>query len=234
MKDTDDLLANAPISHAFVRLAAPAVIAQLINITYNLVDKMYIGHIQGAGAEALAGVGITAPIIFAISAFAALVSMGGAPKASIFMGEGNIDKAEKVMGTCTWLLIVLSVAITLLLLAFGEPICRLFGASDQTIGYAVDFMNIYCLGTLFTQLTLGLNTFIAAQGKTFISMQCVIIGAVMNIIIDAILVFGLSMGVKGSAFGTVISQGISAVFVIGYLTSNKTKLKLKRKNFNQP
>ena len=230
MKKTDDLLANAPISKAFVRLAAPAVIAQLINITYNLVDKMYIGHIQGAGSDALAGVGVTAPIIFAISSFAALVSMGGAPKASIFMGEGDIDKAEKVMGTCTWLLVVLSVLITAVMLLFGEPICRVFGASDNTISYAVDFMNVYCLGTLFTQLTLGLNTFISAQGKTFVSMQCVLIGALLNIVIDGIFVFVLQWGVKGSALGTVISQGISAAFVIYFLTLKNTKLHLKLKN----
>lgn len=187
---------------------------------------MYIGHIPNAGAEALAGVGVTAPVIFAVSSFAALVSMGGAPKASILMGKGKIKEAEQVMGSCTWLLIVLSLILTALMLLFGGPICKIFGASDDTIPYALEFMNIYCLGTLFTQLSLGLNAFISAQGKTFISMISVAIGAILNIIIDGILVLGFSMGVQGTALGTVIAQGISACFVIFYLMSSKTKLKL--------
>ena len=187
---------------------------------------MYIGHIPNAGAEALAGVGVTAPVIFAVSSFAALVSMGGAPKASILMGKGKIKEAEQVMGSCTWLLIVLSLILTALMLLFGGPICKIFGASDDTIPYALEFMNIYCLGTLFTQLSLGLNAFISAQGKTFISMISVAIGAILNIIVDGILVLGFSMGVQGTALGTVIAQGISACFVIFYLMSSKTKLKL--------
>ena len=217
-----------PIGKAFVRLAAPAIAAQLINITYNIVDKMYIGHIPGAGSDALAGVGVTAPVIFAISTFAALVSMGGAPKASIYMGEGNTQAAEKVMGSCTWLLVVLSIMLTAVMLICGEPICRVFGASDATIKYSVQFLNVYCLGTLFTQLTLGLNAFISAQGKTLFSMVSVAIGAVLNIIFDGIFVFVFSMGVTGSALGTVISQGISAIVVIAFLSSSKTKLRLRR------
>ncbi len=230
MGDSDNFLANMPVPKAFIRLAAPAIVAQLINITYNLVDKMYIGHIPNAGANALAGVGVTAPVIFALSSFAALVSMGGAPKASILMGKGKIKEAEQVMGSCTWLLIVLSLILTVLMLLFGEPICRIFGASEETIPYALEFMNIYCLGTLFAQLSLGLNTFISAQGKTFISMISVAIGAILNIIIDGILVLGFSMGVQGSALGTVIAQGISACFVIFYLMSSKAKLKLRLSN----
>ena len=219
-----------PIGKAFVRLAAPAIAAQLINITYNIVDKMYIGHIPGAGSDALAGVGVTAPVIFAISTFAALVSMGGAPKASIYMGEGNTEAAEKVMGSCTWLLIVLSILLTAVMLIFGEPICRVFGASDATIPYSVQFLNVYCLGTLFTQLTLGLNAFISAQGKTLFSMVSVAIGAVLNIVFDGLFVLVFSMGVTGSALGTVVSQGISAVVVVAFLCSSKTKLRLRREN----
>ena len=219
-----------PIGKAFVRLAAPAIAAQLINITYNIVDKMYIGHIPGAGSDALAGVGVTAPVIFAISTFAALVSMGGAPKASIYMGEGNTEAAEKVMGSCTWLLIVLSILLTAVMLIFGEPICRVFGASDATIPYSVQFLNVYCLGTLFTQLTLGLNAFISAQGKTLFSMVSVAIGAVLNIVFDGLFVLVFSMGVTGSALGTVVSQGISAVVVVAFLSSSKTKLRLRREN----
>ncbi len=227
MTDSNKFLGEAPIGRAFVRLAAPAVLAQLINIAYNLIDKMYVGHIPGAGSDALAGVGITAPIIFAISTFAALVSMGGAPRASIYMGEGKTDKAEQIMGSCTWLLIVLSVVLTAVMLVFGREICWAFGASETTITYSVEFMNVYCLGTLFTQLTLGLNSFIAAQGKTFVGMCGVIIGAVLNIVLDALFVMVLSLGVAGSALGTVVSQGITAFFVVFYLSSSKSDLKLR-------
>lgn len=175
MDNENGLLAAVPVPKAFVKLAVPAIAAQLINILYNLVDKMFIGRIPLVGKQALAGVGVTAPVILAVSAFAALVSMGGAPKASIFMGKGDNDKAEKVMGSCTWLLIVLSLALTALMLIFGEKILMLFGASDDTIKYAADYMKIYCLGTLFTQLTLGLNAFITAQGKTIILIPLIFI-----------------------------------------------------------
>ena len=192
MKNDNDLLADMPVPAAFFKLAIPAIAAQLINILYNLVDKMFIGRIPGVGKQALAGVGVTAPVILAVSAFAALVSMGGAPKASIFMGKGDNEQAENVMGSCTWLLIILSVALTAIMLIFGRSIMLLFGASQDTITYAVDYMNIYCLGTLFTQLTLGLNAFITAQGKTLISMCNVAVGAVTNIILDAVLINGLA------------------------------------------
>ncbi|MBU5481993.1 MATE family efflux transporter [Blautia sp. MSJ-19] len=229
-KKENDLLAEMSVPKAFLRLALPAVAAQLINILYNLVDKMFIGHIPGVGKQALAGVGVTAPVILAVSAFAALVSMGGAPKASIFMGKGNNEQAEKVMGCCTWMLIILSVALTGIMLIFGKTILQLFGASDDTITYATDYMNIYCLGTLFTQLTLGLNAFITAQGKTLISMCNVAAGAVTNIILDAIFINGLGIGVKGAALATVISQGVSTCFVVHYLMKPESKLKLRLKN----
>ena len=232
MKDDNELLAVMPVPKAFLRLALPAVAAQLINILYNLVDKMFIGHIPGVGKQALAGVGVTAPVILAISAFAALVSMGGAPKASIFMGKGDNEQAEKVMGCCTWMLIILSVVLTGLMLFFGKPILQLFGASDDTITYATDYMNIYCLGTLFTQLTLGLNAFITAQGKTLVSMCNVAVGAVTNIVLDAILINGFGMGVKGAALATVISQGVSTCFVIHYLIKPESKLKIRLKNIH--
>lgn len=230
MRDTTELLGTMPVSKAFVRLATPAVVAQLVNITYNLVDKMYIGHIAGAGSNALAGVGVTAPIIFGVSAFAALISMGGAPKASILMGEGKVQKAEQVMGSCTCLLGLLSLAITLALFVFAEPVCRVFGASDATVEHAVSFMRVYCLGTLFSQLALGLNAFVAAQGKTVISMAGVILGAVINILLDAVFVVGLSWGVAGAALATVIAQGISASAVVLYLGSNKAEMRLRVKN----
>ncbi len=229
-KSDENLLADTPISTAFVKLALPAIAAQLINILYNLVDKMFIGRIPGVGKQALAGVGVTAPVILAISAFAALVSMGGAPKASIFMGKDDNEQAEKVMGSCTWLLILLSVVLTGIMLIFGKSILLLFGASSDTIMYAVDYMNIYCLGTLFTQLTLGLNAFITAQGKTLISMCNVAVGAVTNIILDAVFINGIGMGVKGAALATIISQGVSACFVIHYLVMGKSELRLRLRN----
>ena len=230
MKNDNELLAAMPVRKAFFRLALPTVAAQLINILYNLVDKMFIGHIPGVGKQALAGVGVTAPVILAISAFAALVSMGGAPKASIFMGKGDNEQAEKVMGSCAWMLIVLSVVLTAFMLIFGKMILQLFGASDNTILYATDYMNIYCVGTLFTQLTLGLNAFITAQGKTLISMCNVAVGAVTNIVLDAILINGFGMGVKGAALATVIAQGVSTCFVIHYLIKPTSQLKLRLKN----
>lgn len=230
MENGNNLLEDMPISRAFFKLAIPAIAAQLINILYNLVDKMFIGHIPDVGKQALAGVGVTAPVILAISAFAALVSMGGAPKASIFMGKGNDEQAEEVMGSCTWLLIVLSMVLTGIMMIFGKPILLLFGASNDTIPYAVDYMNIYCTGTLFTQLTLGLNAFITAQGKTLIRMCNVAVGAVTNIILDAVFINGMGMGVKGAALATVISQGVSACFVIHYLTMGKSKLHLRFRN----
>ena len=229
-KNADTLLGETPVLKAFLRLAPPAIATQLINILYNLVDRLFIGHIPNYGDVALAGVGVTAPVILAISAFAALVSMGGAPKASIFMGEGNTSKAEKVMGACTWMLIAISIVLTCIMLAFGKPILLLFGASDVTIVYAVDYMNIYCFGTLFTQLTLGLNAFITAQGKTLVSMVNVAIGAALNIILDAVFILGFSWGVKGAALATIISQAVSALFVIRYVVSPNAKLKLQLKN----
>lgn len=230
MNDNDNLLAAAPVPKAFFKLAVPAVAAQLINILYNLVDKMFIGHIPEVGKQALAGVGVTTPVILAVSAFAALVSMGGAPKASIFLGKGEKEQAEKVMGSCTWMLLLLSVLLTAVMLAFGRPILLLFGASEDTISFAADYMNIYCLGTLFTQLTLGLNAFITAQGKTLVSMRNVAVGAVTNILLDALLINGFHMGVRGAALATILSQGVSACFVIRYLCTEKSLLRLHFRN----
>ena len=230
MNDNDNLLAAVPVPKAFFKLAVPAVAAQLINILYNLVDKMFIGHIPEVGKQALAGVGVTTPVILAISAFAALVSMGGAPKASIFLGKGEKEQAEKVMGSCTWMLLLLSVLLTAVMLVFGRPILLLFGASEDTISFAADYMNIYCLGTLFTQLTLGLNAFITAQGKTLISMRNVAVGAVTNIALDALLINGFHMGVRGAALATILSQGVSACFVIRYLCTEKSLLRLHFRN----
>ena len=222
MNDSDHLLAAMPVPKAFFKLAVPAVAAQLINILYNLVDKMFIGHIPGVGKQALAGVGVTTPVILTISAFAALVSMGGAPKASIFLGKGENVQAERVLGSCMWMLLLLSVLLTGILL--------LFGASADTISFAADYMNIYCLGTVFSQLTLGMNAFITAQGKTLISMGNVAVGAVTNIVLDAVFINGFHMDVKGAALATIISQGVSACFIIRYLCVGKSVLRLRLRN----
>ena len=227
MNQSDQLLTAAPVPKAFFKLAVPAVTAQLINILYNLVDKMFIGHIPEVGKQALAGVGVTTPVILAISAFAALVSMGGAPKASIFLGKGENEQAERVVGSCAWMLLLLSIPLTGVMLIFGRPILLLFGASADTISFAADYMNIYCLGTVFTQLALGLNAFITAQGKTLVSMGNVAIGAGTNIVLDAVFINGFHMGVKGAATATVISQGVSACFVIRYLCTGKSVLRLR-------
>lgn len=189
-----------------------------------------MGHIPDVGSQALAGVGVTTPVILVISAFAALVSMGGAPKATIFMGKGQHQEAEKVLGSCTWMLVLLSLLLTLVMLLFEHPVLMLFGASNETIGFASDYMRIYCLGTLFTQLTLGLNAFITAQGNTFVSMYNVAIGAISNILLDAVFINTFGMGVKGAALATVISQGMSAGLVIYYLCSGKGNLHLQIRN----
>lgn len=223
-------LAEAPIGKLFFRLALPAVTAQIVNVLYNIVDRVYIGHIPETGADALTGVGVTMPIILAISAFAALVSMGGAPRASMMMGKGKRDEAEQILGTCTFTLVVLSVIITAIMLIFGEPILLAFGASGGTIEYALGYIRIYRLGTIFVQLALGLNSFITAQGFAFTSMLTVIIGALCNIVLDSIFIFVFDMGVQGAALATVISQAVSSVWVIKFLCSEKSVLHLKRKN----
>lgn len=223
-------LGTKSIGKLLFSMALPAITAQIINVLYNMVDRMYIGHIPEIGAKALTGVGVTMPLIMVISAFAALVSMGGAPKASIMMGKGDKDTAEKILGSCTTALVIIALILTAVVLIFGEKMLMLFGASENTIGYALDYMNIYAIGTIFVQLALGLNAFITAQGFAKMSMATVTIGAVANIILDPILMFGFGMGVKGAALATIISQAISAVWVIKFLTSKKTLLKIKKEN----
>nr|WP_209460951.1 MATE family efflux transporter [Youngiibacter multivorans] len=209
-------------------MAFPAIIAQIINVLYNIVDRMYIGHIPEIGADALTGVGVTMPLIMVISAFAALVSMGGAPRASIRMGMKDKKAAEKILGNCTSALVLVSVALTAIVLLFGEEMMMMFGASENTISYALDYMRIYAMGTIFVQLSLGLNAFITAQGFAKTSMLTVTIGAVANIVLDPILMFGFGMGVKGAALATIISQAISAIWVIRFLMSKKSHLTIRK------
>lgn len=213
-----------------LKLALPAILAQIINVLYNMVDRMYIGHIPKVGPSALTGVGVTMPVIMAISAFAALVSMGGAPRASIMLGRGEHPKAEKILGNCTVMLVIMAIILTAVFLIWGEPILMVFGASEATIGYALDYMRIYALGTIFVQLALGLNAFINAQGYAKIGMITVAIGALCNIVLDPIFIFSMSMGVKGAALATIISQAISSIFDVYFLTSKRSGLRIKLDN----
>ena len=230
MNDKKEFLATEPIGKLLFRLSIPTVVAQLINMLYNIVDRIYIGHMPGDGSLALTGVGVCMPIIMLVSAFAALVSSGGAPRASIFMGEKDTESAEKTLGNCFSLQIVVSVILTAVLLIWNKDLLLAFGASENTIGYATDYMSIYAIGTMFVQMTLGMNTFITAQGFTTISMVSVIIGAVCNIVLDPIFIFGFNMGVKGAALATIISQMLSCVWIIVFLCGKKTQLKIKKEN----
>ena len=230
MTDKKEMLGSAPIGRLLFKLALPTVLAQLINMLYNIVDRIFIGHMPEVGDLALTGVGVCMPIIMIVSAFAALVSSGGAPRASIFMGEKDNESAERALGACFGLQIIISIILTVVLLIWNREFLLAFGASANTIEYAVDYMSVYAIGTIFVQLTLGMNAFITAQGFTRISMLSVIIGACANIILDPIFIYALDMGVMGAALATIISQAISCAWVMLFLRGKKTVLKLKLKN----
>ena len=230
MMQEKTFLGTEPIGKLLVKLAVPTVVAQLVNMLYNIVDRIYIGHMPGDGSLALTGVGVCLPLIMIISAFAALVASGGAPRASIAMGKGDHDLAEKLLGGCFTLQIVISAILTAVMLIWSRDLLLMFGASENTIGYAADYMRIYAIGTLLVQLTLGMNAFITAQGFATTGMLTVLIGAVANIALDPLLIYGLGMGVRGAALATVISQGLSCVWVICFLRGKKTLLRLKREN----
>ncbi|WP_101877923.1 MATE family efflux transporter [Lachnoclostridium edouardi] len=230
MKDEKDFLGTQPVGSLLLRLALPTVAAQIINMLYNIVDRIYIGHIPDTGALALTGVGVCMPLIMIVSAFAALVGNGGAPRASIFMGRGEKASAEKTLGNCFFLQIIISIVLTAALLMWNRDLLLAFGASQNTVEYGVSYMNIYAVGTIFVQLTLGMNAFITAQGFAKTGMLSVLIGAVANIILDPIFIFGLNMGVQGAALATIISQGFSCVWVLCFLFGKKTMLKIKKEN----
>lgn len=231
MANNKEMLGNAPVGKLLFKLALPTVIAQLINMLYNVIDRIYIGHMPDVGDLALTGVGVCMPIIMIVSAFAALISSGGAPRASIFIGKKDLESAEKTLGGCFGLQIIVSAILTVVLLCWNRDFLLMFGASDNTIQYATDYMSIYAIGTIFVQLTLGMNAFITAQGFTKVSMISVIVGAVSNIILDPIFIYGLNMGVQGAALATILSQAFSCVWIITFLCGKKTILKLKPKNF---
>ena len=224
----EEALASAPIGGLMLRLAVPAVAAQLINMLYNIVDRIYIGHIPVVGQTALTGVGVTFPIITLVSAFAAFAGQGGAPLASIRLGAGDRRGAEKILGNSLTLLLGAALLLTVGFSLFKEPILYAFGASDATIGYGLDYIQIYLLGTVFVQLALGLNTFISAQGKAMTAMLSVLIGAVLNIILDPVFIFVLDLGVQGAALATILSQAVSAAWVVSFLCSGRSGLRIRR------
>ena len=229
MQNDKNFLGTAPIGKLLLKLSIPTVIAQLINTLYNVVDRIYIGHIPGEGSLALTGVGVCMPIIMIVTAFAALISSGGAPRASICMGKQDNKSAEQILGNCFSLQIVVSIVLTVVLLIWNKDLLMAFGASKNTLGYATDYMRIYALGTLFVQLTLGMNAFITAQGFTTTSMVSVLIGAICNITLDPVFIFVFNMGVKGAALATVLSQAISTIWVVVFLSGKKTQLHLRKK-----
>ena len=229
-QDGKEFLGRDPIGKLLLKLALPTVVAQLINMLYNIVDRIYIGHMPVNGQQALTGLGVCMPLILLVSAFAALIANGGAPRASIYMGKGDNESAERTLGNCFVTQIIISVVLTAVLLVFNEQLLWLFGASENTIAYAADYMNIYAVGTIFVQLTLGMNAFITAQGFAKTGMLSVLIGAVSNIILDPIFIFGFNMDVRGAALATIISQALSCIWVVSFLAGKKTFLKIKRKN----
>ena len=230
-RDDKQFLGREPIGKLLLKLALPTVAAQLINMLYNIVDRIYIGHIPVDGELALTGLGVCMPLILLVSAFAALISNGGAPRASIYMGKGDTQSAERTLGNSFVAQIVISAVLTAVLLIWNEQFLWWFGASENTIGYAVDYMNIYAIGTLFVQLTLGMNAFITAQGFAKTGMLSVLIGAVANIWLDPLFIYAFDMGVKGAALATVISQALSCAWVLAFLLGKRTFLKLRPKYF---
>ena len=221
-------LGNGKIGKLLFSLAVPTITAQVVNMLYNIVDRIYIGHMPGAGAQALTGVGLVLPIIMLISAFSSLIGMGGSPRAAIMMGKGEDGEAEKIMGNCLTALLVTSVILTVTFLLFGERLLWAIGASEATIGHAMGYMRIYVCGTVFVQLSLGMNAFITTQGYTKVSMLTVVIGAICNIVLDPIFIFVLKLGVQGAALATILSQGVSALWVMRFLLGKQTKLKIRR------
>ena len=230
MQQDKTFLGTEPVGQLLRRLAIPTVIAQLVNMLYNIVDRIYIGHIPEVGSLALTGVGVCLPIILIVSAFACFTASGGAPRASIYMGRDDMDSAEKTLGGCFTLQIGISIVLTAVLLLWGREALLAFGASENTVGYALDYMRIYALGTIFVQLTLGMNAYITAQGFATVSMKTVLIGALLNTALDPLFIFVLGLGVRGAALATVISQAVSAVWVMTFLTGKKTRWHLKREN----
>ena len=229
MNESRDFLGTESIGKLLLKLSLPAVAAQLVNMLYNIVDRIYIGRIPEVGDLALTGLGVCMPLILIVSAFAALVSMGGAPRASIFLGKQQEEEAEKIMGASLAFQLLVSAVLTVVLCIWNEDMLLAFGASENTIGYAAGYMGIYALGTVFVQVTLGMNAFISAQGYAKVSMWTVLIGAVCNIVLDPLFIFVFKMGVRGAALATVLSQAVSMLWVLRFLTGERSRISLRRK-----
>lgn len=223
-------LGQGSVGKLLFKLALPTITAQLVNALYNMVDRIYIGHIPDIGKTALTGVGVCMSLIMIVSAFASLTAMGGATRSSIFLGRGDHDEAEKILGHCVTGTVTSALVLTAVMLLFAEPLLMTFGASAETIGYATRYMRIYALGTIFVELALGLNAFITAQGFASVAMVSVLIGAIGNMILDAVFILGLGMDVDGAALATIISQGLSAVWVVRFLLGKKTGIRIRREN----
>ena len=219
-------LGKDPLGKLLLKLALPAILAQVVNMLYNIVDRIYIGHIPDTGAIALTGIGLCLPVILIIMAFSALVGIGGAPRAAIYMGKQDMEGARKTLGACVVMLTGLAVLLTLLFLFTGKELLFLFGASENTISYAWGYLRIYVCGTIFVMLAIGLNSFITTQGFAMEGMATILIGAVLNIILDPVFIFGFHMGVSGAALATILSQAVSAVWVVRFLRGRKTKLRI--------
>lgn len=230
-KEVKTDLGSEKVGRLLWRLAIPTITAQMVNMLYNIVDRIYIGRIPGEGSLALTGLGLCFPVLTLVMAFANLIGMGGAPRASIKMGEKDSRGAERILGNCVTLLVVFAVVLTAAFRLGARPLLFLFGASTDTIGYALDYLNIYILGTISVMISLGLNTFITAQGFSKISMMTVVIGAVINIVLDPVFIFGFHMGVQGAALATILSQTVSAVWVLKFLCGKRTNLRIRRENF---
>lgn len=228
--EKENKLAVMPVGKLLFSLAVPAIAAQVVNLLYNMIDRIYIGHIKDVGTTALTGVGITLPVLMLVAAFAALVGFGGAPRAAIAMGKGDNKEAEKILGCCVCMIIFISIVLTVVFSVFSTKILYAFGASDDTIVYARQYMKIYVLGTIFVQITTGLNAFITSQGFASVGMKTVMIGAGFNIVLDPLFIFVFDMGVRGAALATVLSQAVSAVWVICFLCGKKSILRLRREN----
>lgn len=230
MNEDKEFLGTEPIGKLLLRLALPTLAAQIINMLYNIVDRIYIGHIPHVGAAALTGVGVCMPLIMIVSAFAALVGYGGSPRASIYFGKKDVESAEKILGNCFTMQILVSLILTAVLIIWNRDLLLAFGASENTIPYANSYMNLYALGTLFVELTLGMNAFITTQGFAKTGMYSVLIGAVANIILDPVFIFLLGMGVRGAALATILSQALSCIWVVSFLCGKKTFIRIRKEN----
>ena len=223
-------MGTGSVKKLMAQMAVPALVGQVVNLLYNIVDRIYIGHLPEIGGAALTGVGLFTPILMLITAFAMLAGAGGAPRAAIAMGQGDKEKAEKILGNCFTVLMILAVVLTTVFYFSCPTLLRWFGASDATLPYAVEYGRIYILGSIFVLTVMGMNTFITTQGFAKISMLTTVIGAVINIVLDPILMFGLKLGVRGAAIATVLSQMISALWILRFLTGKQTILKLRKEN----